>query len=175
MKKVILIAIAALFVFLVAACGADRKSDTNTTQPNAVNDEAEGTTEALSVSLIEIRKAIIDELEITEFFELETEALLDLYGIRAEAVAQSASFVTMSGTFPDEVILIEAVDETAAAEIEEMLNNRLSEVMVQSQTYDAENYAAAQKCRVWRNDLHVALILSPMQEAMAEIYNTYLK
>ena len=127
-----------------------------------------------SVDLSAVRADIISQLSIADPLNLETDALLNLYGIDASLVAQSASFVTMSGTFPDEVILVEAVDEAAAATIQEKLQNRLNEVLVQSESYDPDNYKAAQSCQVRVNGLYVSLILSPKQADMAAIYATYV-
>lgn len=126
------------------------------------------------VELATVREDILTQLDIADSLPLETEALLDLYGVSAEQVRQSASFVTMSGTFPDEVILVEAVDEAAAEAVAECLQNRLNEVLVQSETYDPENYQAAQNCRVRQNGLYVALILSPMEADMAAVYESYV-
>ena len=127
-----------------------------------------------SVDLAAVRTDILSQLGITDSLPLETDALLNLYGIDAALVAQSASFVTMSGTFPDEVILVEAVDASAAATIQEKLQNRLNEVLVQSENYDADNYKAAQSCQVRVSGLYVSLILSPKQADMAAIYATYV-
>ena len=144
----------------------DKPADTQPETPPA----ASGT----SVDLSAVRADIISQLSIADPLNLETDALLNLYGIDASLVAQSASFVTMSGTFPDEVILVEAVDEAAAATIQEKLQNRLNEVLVQSETYDPDNYQAAQSCQVRVNGLYVSLILSPKQADMAAIYATYV-
>ena len=129
---------------------------------------------AVSVDLAAVRTDIQTQLGITDALPLETDALLNLYGIDSSWVAQSASFVTMAGTFPDEVILVEAVDETAAASIQEKLQNRLNEVLVQSESYDPDNYKAAQSCSVRVNGCYVALILSPKQADMAAIYEGYV-
>ena len=129
---------------------------------------------AASVDLSAVRADILSQLGITGSLPLETDALLGLYGIESSWVAQSASFTAASGTFPDEVVLVEAVDEAAAASIQEKLQNRLNEVLVQSETYDAENYQAAQSCQVRVNGLYVSLILSPKQADMAAIYATYV-
>lgn len=144
----------------------DKPADTQPETPPAES----GT----SVDLSAVRADIISQLSIADPLNLETDALLNLYGIDASLVAQSASFVTMSGTFPDEVVLVEAVDEAAAATIQEKLQNRLNEVLVQSETYDPDNYQAAQSCQVRVNGLNVSLILSPKQADMAAIYATYV-
>ena len=126
------------------------------------------------VDLTQVRDAIIDGLEIAEPFLLDTDALLNLYGIEGAWVAQSASFATMSGTFPDEVVLVEAVDEAAAASVAQCLQSRLDEVLVQSKSYDADNYAAAQACQVRCDGLYVSLLLSPKQAEMTEICQRFL-
>lgn len=126
------------------------------------------------VDLTQVRDAIIDGLEIAEPFLLDTDALLNLYGIEGAWVDQSASFATMSGTFPDEVVLVEAVDEAAAASVAQCLQSRLDEVLVQSKSYDADNYAAAQACQVRCDGLYVSLLLSPKQAEMTEICQSLL-
>lgn len=123
--------------------------------------------------LSEVRTAMIDAQETEDAYLLETEALLNLYGIREEDVAQSASYVTMSGTFPDEIILTEAVDEDAAARIAACLQARLNEVLVQSETYDPDNYQAAQTCKVETDGLFISLILSPKQEDLTAVYKGF--
>lgn len=123
--------------------------------------------------LSEVRTAMIDAQETEDAYLLETEALLNLYGIHEEDVAQSASYVTMSGTFPDEIILTEAVDEDAAARIAACLQARLNEVLVQSETYDPDNYQAAQACKVETDGLFISLILSPKQEDLTAVYKGF--
>ena len=144
--------------------------ETPETQPDPQPDEPA----AVSVDLAAVRTDIQTQLGITDALPLETDALLNLYGIDSSWVAQSASFVTMAGTFPDEVILVEAVDETAAASIQEKLQNRLNEVLVQSESYDPDNYKAAQSCQVRVNGRFVSLILSPKQADIAAIYASYV-
>lgn len=127
----------------------------------------------VTVDLNEVRAEMLETQNPEEPWMLETDALKNLYGIEAEDVAQSASYVTMSGTFPDEVILVQAVDEKAAERIQSALSARLSEVMVQSQNYDPDNYAAAQKCTVSVAGTYVALILSPDQESLRSVYDGF--
>lgn len=129
--------------------------------------------ETVSVDLTEVRSALISAQGTNEAYLLETDALKNLYGIEAEDVQQSASYATMAGTFPDEVILVQAVDEKAAERIQTSLETRLDEVKVQSQTYDPENYAAAMACSVRVDSTYVALILSPQQELLQEVYDGF--
>lgn len=154
MKRTILRIITVLLIVGLAGCGK--------TAGKTVN-----------LVLSEVRTAMIDAQGTEEAYLLDTDALLNLYGIREEDVAQSASYVTMSGTFPDEIILVEAVDEAAAERIAASLETRLNEVMIQSETYDPDNYKAAQACKVETNGLYISLILSPNQASLTEIYQSY--
>lgn len=126
---------------------------------------------ANNVSLADVRSKIMSACSASDPLMLETSALSDLYGIQPSTVKQSAGFVTMSGTFPHEVIMVEAVNSDCASQIASLLQRRLGEVLEQSKSYDAQNYALAQKCSVMRNGNYVALFLSPDSEKMAEIYN----
>jgi len=156
MKKWLAAAMLLIFVWLTG-CGVED-------QATALN----------PVVLSEVRDAVVEEMNIQEPFLLETEALMSLYGIDPQWVAGSAGFVTMNGTFPDEVIFVEAADEASAEQIKSKLQGRLDEVLVQSKTYDAENYAAAQSCAVTVDGTYISLILSPSHERMTEIYRNCL-
>lgn len=179
-KKIVCGLLAALLLMGMTACGEKPEvpaqpqeiAEPQPEQPQETEQPEEPA--PAPVELAKVREDILAQLDIVDSLPLETEALLDLYGISAEQVRQSASFVTMSGTFPDEVILVEAVDEAAAEAVAECLQNRLNEVLVQSETYDPENYQAAQNCRVRQNGLYVALILSPMEADMAAVYESYV-
>ena len=126
------------------------------------------------VDLAAVRTAIVDQLGLTDPLNLDTDALNNLYGIDPSLVAQSASFTVAAGTFPDEVVMVEAVSDEAVASIQEKLQSRLDQVLVQSQSYDAENYKAAQSCQVRVNGRFVSLILSPKQADIAAVYATYV-
>ena len=152
MKKMLALFLAAVLAFSFAACSS-------------------GT--AKEVNLEEVRTKIVDDLAISDPTLLSSTDLLDLYGIQEADVKQSACFVTMSGIFPDEALMVEAVDFAAAQRIQEKMENRLKEVKNQSQSYDAENYALAQKCTVETNGNYIALFLSAKYEDMQTIYHSY--
>ena len=152
----------------------EAETEERSEEPQSEQEELPVAEVVSSVDLAEVRDAMIAELEASDPFNLEVAALLNLYGISEDMVVQSGSFVTMAGTFPDEIIMVEAVDEAAAVLVLEKLQNRLNEVLVQSETYDADNYAAAQKCQVRCNGLYISLILSPKQETLAAIYDTFV-
>lgn len=159
-KRFSALLLAFVMIFALAAC-SDNTGDGN-------ND---GNSDTAVVDIETVKDTIISELSITDARSLDSSRLLDLYGIKEEDFTASACFVTMNAIFPDEVIMVNAVNKDKAQEIAELLQTHLDAVKVQSQSYDAENYAIAQKCEVMTEGLTVALFLSPDQEAMVEIFN----
>lgn len=119
--------------------------------------------------LAAVRDQIITSLQITDYAEMDNGRLLDVYGIEEADLTQSASFVIMSGAYPYEIVLVEAVDDAAAGRIAEKLQARLDEVRNQYKDYDAEAYAMAQKCSVDTDGLTVSLFLSPERDTMRKI------
>ena len=63
------------------------------------------------VDLAAVRTAIVDQLGLSDPLNLDADALSNLYGIDAGLIAQSGSFTVAAGTFPDEVIMVEAVSD----------------------------------------------------------------
>lgn len=121
--------------------------------------------------------AILSEIEaavpMADGFRMTEDDLLDLYGIRAEDIAEQASLASMNGIFPDEVIMIRAKDEESLGRIKEKLEQRLNEVLNQSRSYDPESYAAAQKCAVDIRGLYITLFVSANNETMTKIYSSH--
>lgn len=128
-----------------------------------------------SVSLEAIKNTIITIVGVADPLDVPTSRLSSLYGIEPSLVKQSACFVTIEGAFPDEIVMIEAVNEEAAVSIKSLLNNRLAEVKEQSKSYDAENYALAQQCSVEKKGLFVSMFLTPQHANMKVIYDGLVK
>lgn len=166
MKKLTVILLAIMLLTLTfTACAPTETPDTTT------GGEGDATTAApFEVDIAAIRTEMIAEFGATDSITIETEQLLDLYGIKAEYVKESASYMTMGGVFPQEIIMIEAKDEASAEAIVTLLENRLSEILAQSQNYDPENYALAQKCKVESRDGYITLFISAHNEAMSEMF-----
>jgi len=151
MKKTI----ALLFVLLLGlcACGAQPKT--------------------ADAPLAEILDEILAETGITGQIPVEATNLTALYGINGEDIEESACCITMNGIFPDEILMIKAVDEAAAERIVECLQTRLAEVMNQSKSYDPASYEIAQKCRITENGLYISLFVSAKHEQMNELYGAH--
>ena len=152
MKKIICAVLAVVCMFSLFACGMEKEIDSR------------------DIDIAAVKEQIIADLKVEGAMDLAPQRLLALYGIEEADIAQSACYVTMDGVFPDEIVMIKAVDSAAADRIEEKLGVRLDEIKVQSQSYDPENYAIAQECSVQRVGNTVALFMSPNHNAMEKIF-----
>ena len=153
MKKII--AFVFILLFALTACGAQPKT--------------------ADAPLTEILDEILTETGITGQIPVDVTNLTALYGISGDDIAESACCITMNGIFPDEILMIKAVDDAAAARIKTSLETRLAEVMNQSKSYDPASYAVAQKCRITENGLYISLFVSAKHEQMNELYGTHFK
>lgn len=149
LKKVCSLALACLMLVSMTACGTPE------------------------VDLHAVKTDMQTQLAITNATDLPVDTLLSLYGITAESVADSASFMILSDVFPAECIMIKAMDETAAADIAAKLQTRLDSLKAQSVNYDPESYAIAQACTVKVNDVYVAMFFSEYGTQMETIYDSY--
>lgn len=176
MKKLAALLTAVLFSCSLCACGQQVLEKRNVATDSQSSEAPVGQTAPsdTGISLTAVRDKILSDLQITEYLEMDAGRLLNIYGINQEDLAQSACFTTMAGTFPHEVILVEAADEAAAQRIAEKLQHRLQEVQNQYRDYDAESYAMAELCAVETDGLIVSLFLSPDHEAMREILTASL-
>ncbi len=164
MKKICILALT--FVLLFCGCG---KADTVSASSEGSGTQAETTGD---LSLANVQKEMLSTLNITEYSDISSERLLDLYGIDAADIAQSASFTIMSGAYPYEVVMVQAPDEAAAGRVSEKLQARLTELQNQYKDYDAESYKMAQECTVNADGLVVSLFLSPDHDKMHEILSS---
>lgn len=183
MKKFgLLIALLMILTVAAAGCGKTEKSAVQT--DTAVEDVQESSNEdsiekssgdaSSSVDLSAVKAAIISGAGVTDPIDVASDRLVNLYGIEESQIKQAAAFITIGAVFPDEIVMIEAVDDAAAAQIEAALSNRLAEVKEQSKSYDPESYALALECTVDKNGLFVSMFLAPGHAKMKSIYGEYV-
>ena len=125
-----------------------------------------------SVDLTALRDRIISAAGVQGAMPLPKERLTDLYGIAQGDIASAGCFITVNGSFPDEAIMIEAQNSAAKSRIVSALNTRLSDVLVQAQNYDPEDYALARQCKVITSGNYVALFVSPSHAAMESTFRS---
>ena len=195
MKKTLFMTAVIFALLLSAGCG---KSNGGKTVENITRDTVETTEETKtgenqestenaeiqnektnetsdSVVLADVLSEIKTKVSADGALDFDASSMNSLYGIDVNDISQSAGFVVMAGTFPHEVVMVEAKDEDAADRIEEKLNVKYESFVVQSKGYDAENYALACKCKVERKGNHISMFLSPDFETMTAIYSEYVK
>lgn len=165
MKKIISLALCLLLALCLTACGGNEDA----TEP-AANEDA-----VVAVDLTAVLEQIKTDCALTDARNINADSLFDIYGVAAEQYTQAACCMVPTGVFPAEVLMFEAVDAAAAADIASKLELRLQEVKNQSQSYDAENYALAQQCAVNTNGNIVTLFISADFSAMNDILNGYIK
>lgn len=168
MKKVLSLFLAVTVIFAFASCAkkAPEESSTGSTSANASsNAPAE-----ITIDLTAVKNSIIEKAGLTDPLEIETENLCELYGIDPSDVSEAVCVTTLDGTFPDEAIIIKAANKDAKQRITEKLTSHLDDVKVQSQNYDAENYALAQECKIIENGNYLALFISAKHAQMEQIF-----
>ncbi len=129
MKRIVSLAAIVLTLTMalsLAACGEEPGTNENT--ENGQNQTSSNET-GKTVDLAALRTQFVTDYSLTDVLEVETEGLNNLYGITEDMVKNSASFSASSGAaFAQEVVMVEAVDESAAATVAEKLETRLSTI-----------------------------------------------
>ena len=140
-------------VLSLAACGnddanPDQATDSTQVQTGDTTDNNQtGDTQSSEVDLAALRTQILTDCGITDSVNVETDALNNLYGITADQVASSASFNATSGAaFPQEVVMIQAVDASAASDIAAKLESRLNTIAETAASYDPTSLELAENC-----------------------------
>ena len=159
----------------LAACGGS-EDPAPAGNPDDTKTEQSGTQEpAAAVDLTALREKMVPDFALTDVLPVETDALETIYGITADQVKSSASCNAASGAaFPQEIVMIEAVDETAAAAVAEKLENRLSAIAEQAASYDPDSLALAEKCKVVTDGVYVGMFFSSHYDDMVAAFQAAL-
>lgn len=174
MKKLFAVLMCVLMVISLAACSQSKGEETTAPSVDASADASEAVTAAPVVEgkgLEALKNKMVAELDLKDPIILDNGRLLEQYGITEDTIASQSSFIVLTGVFPAEIIMVEAVDEAAAKDVEAKLQSRLDNLKQQSQSYDADSYAIASACEVETEGNFVALFFSEHNEAMVEMFN----
>ena len=182
------------FMLLLTGCGKeeDKKQIDSVTREESVSapsddgadkDESkpvEETTdkdssETSDAKLETVMEEIKTEIGADNALDFNVNSMYALYGIQAADIKQCAGFSLMEGTFPHEIVMIEASNDEAAQRIETAFNAKIASFAAQSKNYDAKNYALAQKCEVIKNGRYFAMFLTPDYDAVKAVYTKYIK
>ena len=101
--------------------------------------------------------------------------LPNFYGIDAAWVESFAAQMSADGITANELVLVKATDEDSAKEVEGKLKSRLEARRNEFRDYLPDQYAIVEKSEVQRNGVYVCMIISPQQDKLTELYQSYLK
>ena len=181
MKRVfaLMMALMALTMMLtLTACGGDEPEETtDPAQTETVEPGTEESTEvtepAAGADLAGLMAQMISDAGIADYIEVPAENLSNVYGIDAAQVVNAAAFNAMTGgAFPEEVVMIQAVDEAAAADMAAKLEGRLTSIADQAASYDPASLELAENCDVITSGVYVGLFFSNHYDAMASAFQS---
>lgn len=152
MKKIIAIALVLVAgLTLLAGCGAKSANLKDVT--SKLNSE-------YSLSL----------KELTDVADLNT-----YYSIDTADVKQFAAEIDETNAAPKEIVLVEAVDATAADRVEKALTNRYNSIYGTYSSYSPEQLDMVKSCKVTKDGNFVSLIVADNAPAMVDVYYTFIK
>lgn len=127
-------------------------------------------TPEITMDINSVKNTIIEKAELKEPLEIDKENFCERYALDAADVSEVVCVTTLNGTFPDEIVIVKAANDEAKLRITESFSSHLDEVKVQSQNYDAENYALAQECKIIEKGNYLALFISAKHAQMEKIF-----
>lgn len=161
-KKII--AVAAALIAVVAFAGCSNNSGTQ----NSAQSSETSVIKAKSVS--DMFEQIKVQTKLPEMLFLEKADDLDrYYGITPDDVAEFAGGIDNSGTSQDEIVIIKAKDDTAADNVQKMLQRKYDSKLNQIQNYDADETEKIKNGKVEKNGLYVTLVISDDFDKITEI------
>lgn len=181
MKRVfaLMMALMALTMMLtLTACGNDEPEETtDPAQTETVEPGTEEGTEtpdpAAGADLAGLMAQMISDAGIADYIDVPAENLPNVYGIDGAQVVNAAAFNAMTGgAFPEEVVMIQAVDEAAAADIAAKLEGRLTAIADQAASYDPASLELAENCDVVTSGVYVGLFFSNHYDAMVSAFQS---
>ena len=105
-----------------------------------------------------------------EFVPVPEGRLEKLFGLRSEDCRQAIVALCGESLRADELWLIEATDEEAAARAEELAAGRLEQRKAETENYLPDQYAVLCRAELIRQGRFVALIVSPSAKELASLF-----
>ena len=186
MKRMLSLTAALLLLMLaLAGCGgnsqeaaeAESAEAAETVEPaepesaDAAEPAAETSAASESGGMAALLDQMISEAGITDALQVSGDTLLTVYGLNADQIVDIAGVNASSGgAFPQEIVIVKAVDQDAAASVAMAFMNRLSEIASQAESYDPDSYALAQNCSVITQGNCVGLFFSEDYAQLSELF-----
>lgn len=119
----------------------------------------------------DLYSAVASAAGLSEMIELTPEELQNIIGINPEDYVDYAAYQASWGMSPDEIIIVRAVDESKAKDIEELLKSRVEYKRKSSEVYLTENLPIISEAVVQRDGVTVAMLITENIEAAKSEYN----
>lgn len=128
------------------------------------------------VDLQTVFNDINTQFEISDLTVIDDVSKLNrYYMIEEDKVKQYAAEFSAESSVFTEIVLIEAIDETAASEIATLLNNHYQSRLSEAKSYNPESVQMLESCTVECNGTYVSLIISDKADDIREVYNSYFE
>ncbi len=185
MKRILSVTVALLLLMLaLAGCGGNGEEAAGAEETQVTETESDETetveTETAEPAdtagtensdLTALADRMISEAGITDAIPVSADALASVYGLDPAQIASAAGYNASSGgAFPQEIILVKAVDSDGASAVAQAFANRLSDIAAQAESYDPDSLALAQKCQVVTQGEYVGLFFSEQYDQLVELF-----
>lgn len=115
--------------------------------------------------------AVEKAADLSEMIEFTPEELENLIGINPSDYVSFIAYQAGWGMSPDEIIIVRAVDESKADNIEKKLNDRVESKRKSFEVYLTENLPTVDEAVVRRDGLTISMLITQNIEAAEEAYN----
>lgn len=154
LRSAVLLSLAAVMLLGVSACGGKQVT--------------------ADMDVKAVMADMLAKYPIQDGMELSESDMLNFYGIQAEDMEAFAADLASDGITANEIVLVKAKDEDSAKNVETKLQSRLDARRNELNGYLPDQYAIVEKSEVKRDGVYVRLIISPQQDELVDLYNSYL-
>lgn len=130
---------------------------------------------ASDVKLEEVMEKINSDFSLS-LTQLESaDELKTYYSISPDDVKQFAAEIDSNNNAPVEIVMIEAVDSTAADNIVQALTTRYNSIYSQYSSYSTDRLDVVRNSKVTKDGNFVSMIVAEKSSEMLEVYYQYVK
>ena len=155
MKKIVCLLLSMVMLLSLAACGG-KDSDNS---PKELN-------------LAETYTTITQNVQMPGMMQLDSELMLDMFGIRSEHCKQAVVYLCENSLQADEIWMIEAKDAAALETLKGLAQSRIDQKDAESITYSPAQNEVVKKAQIIVTGNYLVMICSPDVETIAAAFRT---